>query len=222
MIADPVDILLVEDSQTQAELIGHALEECGYRVRLARNGEHALGLAREKPPTLVISDIMMPGLDGYGLCRALRSDPATGAIPVILLTTLTEPADIVRGIESGADNFICKPFAPDVLLERIDYFLKNGELRRSQMFELLLDAFDTLRRKQDQLERAYHDLKKACRCAPPGEEAVRICAICKKVQDDHGEWIPVEDFLRRNTSLSFTHEFCGDCGDGLMRKPACQ
>jgi two-component system cell cycle response regulator len=221
MTSPPVDILLVEDSQTQAELIRHALEECGYGVRPARDGIQALDLAREKTPTLVVSDVMMPGLDGYGLCRALKGDPATCAVPVILLTTLTDPADIVRGIESGADNFICKPFSPEVLLERIAFFLQNGALRRSQMFELLLSAFDTLRRKTEQLERAYHDLKNG-RCVPlPQKDAIRICAKCKKVQDDRGEWIPVEEFLRRTAGLTFTHEFCGQCGDGLMRKPEC-
>ncbi len=221
MVQAVVDILLVEDSQTQAELIGHALEECGYRVRTARNGLQALDLARELVPTLVVSDIVMPGLDGYGLCRALKGDPETSAVPIILLTTLSEPADIVRGIESGADNFLCKPFAPEALLERIGYFLENGALRRSQMFELLLAAFDDLRRKQERAERAYHELKNGRHRVHAQEDAVRICAKCKKVQDDQGEWIPVEEFLRRTAGLSFTHEFCGECGDGLMRKTAC-
>jgi CheY-like chemotaxis protein len=213
-----IDILLVEDSRTQAELIEHALEAAGHRVRSARNGLQALDLVREEAPSLVVSDIMMPGLDGYALCRALKDEPATRMIPFIMLTTLTEPADIIRGIECGADNFICKPFSPEVLLERIDHFLQNGELRRSQMFDLLLAVFEESRRKYERLERAWLDLRQGRSPGPGIDEAIRICAKCKKVQNDQGEWVPIEDYLRKRAGLSFTHEFCCDCGDGLLRR----
>lgn len=212
-----LDILLVEDSPTQAALILHALEERGHRVRPARNGQQALDLARERAPSLVVSDIMMPGMDGYALCRALKGDEATRGVPVILLTTLNEPADIVRGIECGADNFICKPFSAEVLLERIDFFLQNGVLRRNQMFELLHASLDALRRKHESLERSYHELRKISACGRGHADAVRICARCKKVQDDRGEWIPVEDYFREAEGLAFTHEFCRECGDGLWK-----
>ncbi|HEY5996275.1 MAG TPA: response regulator [Candidatus Deferrimicrobiaceae bacterium] len=215
-----LDILLVEDSRTQAELIRHAIEVSGHSVRNAQNGLQALELVREKAPSLVVSDIMMPGLDGYSLCRALKGDPATRTIPFIMLTTLNEPADIIRGIECGADNFICKPFSPEVLLERIDYFLQNGELRRSQMFDLLLAVFDDNRRKYERLERDWLALSKSRSAGTSSDEAIRICAKCKKVQDDRGEWVPIEDYLRKRAGLAFTHEFCDDCGDGLMRKPS--
>lgn len=213
-----LDILLVEDSRTQAELIRHAIEASGHRVRSARNGLQALEFVREKAPSLVVTDIMMPGLDGYALCRALKDEPSTKAIPVVMLTTLTEPADIIRGIESGADNFISKPFSPEVLLERIGIFLRNGELHRSQMFDLLLSVFEENRRKFERLERDYLDLKRGRSAGPGRDEAIRICAKCKKIQDERGDWVPVEEFLRKSAGLSFTHEFCGDCGDGLMRK----
>lgn len=218
MNASALDILLVEDSRTQAELIRHALEASGHRVRNAHNGLQALDFVRDKSPSLVVTDIMMPGLDGYGLCRALKDEPATKDIPVIMLTTLTEPADIIRGIESGADNFISKPFSPDVLLERIEIFQRNGELHRSQMFDLLLSVFEENRRKFERLERDYLDLKRGRSTGLGRDEAIRICAKCKKIQDERGDWVPVEEFLRKTAGFSFTHEFCGDCGDGLMRK----
>jgi CheY-like chemotaxis protein len=212
-----IDIVLAEDSPTQAELIRHSIEGRGHRVRAARNGLAALELVRESTPALVVSDVMMPGLDGYGLCRTLKEDPATRPIPFILLTTLTEPADIVRGIECGADNFICKPFSADVLMERIEHFLREGELPRSQMFDLLLSAFDALARKHAQLEQDYRDLL-ASRSPEPVQavdEAIRICAKCKRVQDDRGAWIGVEDYMRRAAGFAFTHEFCDDCGAGI-------
>jgi two-component system cell cycle response regulator len=213
-----LDILLVEDSRTQAELIRHAIEASGHRVRNARNGLQALEIVRDSAPSLVITDIMMPGLDGYALCRALKGEPATRRIPVIMLTTLTEPADIIRGIESGADNFLSKPFSPEALLERIDLFLRNGELHRSQMFDLLLSIFEENRRTIERLERDCLESKRGRQAGAGRDEAIRICAKCKKVQDERGGWVPVEEFLRKSAGLSFTHEFCGDCGDGLMRK----
>lgn len=218
MTTPPVDILLVEDSRTQAALIRHALEEAGYGVRNALDGNRALALIRESAPTLVVSDIMMPGLDGHGLCRVLKADPATAGIPVILLTTLSEPGDIARGIESGADSFLCKPFSPEVLLERIDEFLQNGELSRSRIFDLLVSAIDEGRRKHEALARSYGELLKSRVSRKSLDETIRICARCKKVQDDRGDWVPVEEYFRRVAGLSFTHEFCAECGDGLLRK----
>ena len=232
MTGPSLDILLAEDSPTQAELIRHALEKHGHRVRIARNGLVALELAREAPPSLVVTDVMMPGLDGYGLCRALKEDPSTRAVPVVLLTTLTDPADILRGIECGADNFVGKPFSAEILLERIDSFLQNGELSRSQIFDLLLSAFDELTREHERLKQEYGDLARRheglaqgqrdleSARAGAGNDAIRICAKCKRMQDDLGDWVPVEEYLRRALGLAFTHDFCDDCGDGLLGKPA--
>jgi CheY-like chemotaxis protein len=219
MTTSTVDILLVEDSRTQAELIGHALTESGYRVRPALTGLQALDLVRESAPAIVVSDILMPGIDGYALCRTLKSEPATRDIPFILLTTLTEPADIVRGIECGADSFLCKPFSAEALLALLDRWRRHGALDRSQMFDLLLSSLETLRKRNEELERALRDAERNRPAPRHRDDAVRICAKCKKVQDDRGDWVPVEEFLRRTAGLAFTHEFCGDCGAGLMRAP---
>jgi len=125
------DILVVEDSPTQAAKLRYLLENKGYRVRLAGNGRLALESIRSSPPDLVLSDIMMPEMDGYGLCHAIKSDARTRSIPVILVTSLIDPQDIVRGLECGADNFIRKPYADDYLLVRIDHVLLNRKLRES-------------------------------------------------------------------------------------------
>jgi two-component system sensor histidine kinase/response regulator len=89
-------------------------------------------LIHERKPHLVLSDIIMPEMDGYSLCRAIKSDPALRDIPVILVTSLNDPKDIIRGIECGADNFIRKPYAEDYLLSRISHMLMNQKLRKSQ------------------------------------------------------------------------------------------
>lgn len=132
----PVDILIAEDSATQREQLQYMLEEHGFVVRSAANGRLALEAARQRRPAVIISDIVMPELDGYGFVKALRRDEALKDVPVILLTSLSDPYDVIFGLECGADNFIRKPYQPAYLLQRIDYLLMNQELRRNQKMRM--------------------------------------------------------------------------------------
>ncbi len=123
------EILIVEDSPTQAERLRRLIVAAGYRVRLAANGRDALKQIAAAKPQLIISDIIMPEMDGYALCRALKADPQLADIPVILVTALNDSKDIIRGIESGADNFIRKPYSEAYLLNRVSQVLLNQRLR---------------------------------------------------------------------------------------------
>jgi len=134
-----VEILIAEDSPTQAAQLAALLEENGYAVKVAPNGRAALAAARARRPTLVISDVVMPELDGYGLCRELKNDPALKDIPVVLVTTLSDPLDVIRGLECGADNFIRKPYESRYLLSRVEYLLMNLELRKNQNMQMGLE-----------------------------------------------------------------------------------
>ncbi len=133
-----IRILVAEDSPTQAAQIEFVLEQRGFLVTVARNGREALELLKEQEPApaLVISDVVMPELDGYGLCRAIKSDPQWKDLPVILVTTLSDPVDVIRGLECGADNFIRKPYEESYLLSRIEYVLMNFAMRRNQRVQL--------------------------------------------------------------------------------------
>ncbi|SFU37250.1 hybrid sensor histidine kinase/response regulator [Pseudoduganella namucuonensis] len=133
---DEIEILIVEDSPTQAERLRRLIQSVRYKARVAGNGRLALDAIRERKPHLVLSDIVMPEMDGYELCRAIKSDGALRDIPVILVTSLTDPKDIIRGIECGADNFIRKPYAEDYLLNRIGHMLVNQKLRKNQNMEV--------------------------------------------------------------------------------------
>ena len=124
------EILIVEDSPTQAERLRRLIQSTGYRVRVASNGQRALNLIRERKPQLIVSDIIMPEMNGYELCHALKADPALREIPVILVTALNDSKDIIRGIECGADNFIRKPYSEEYLLNRISQVLLNQRLRQ--------------------------------------------------------------------------------------------
>jgi signal transduction histidine kinase len=133
---DELEILIVEDSPTQAERLRRLIQSSGYHARVAGNGKLALAAIRERKPHLVLSDIVMPEMDGYELCRAVKADPVLRDIPVILVTSLTDPKDIIRGIECGADNFIRKPYAEDYLLNRIGQMLVNQKLRKNSSMEV--------------------------------------------------------------------------------------
>ncbi|WGG51467.1 hybrid sensor histidine kinase/response regulator [Rugamonas sp. DEMB1] len=133
---DEIEILIVEDSPTQAERLRRLLQSMRYGARVAGNGRLALEAIRARPPQLVLSDIVMPEMDGYELCRSIKADAALRHIPVILVTSLNDPKDIIRGIECGADNFIRKPYAEDYLLNRIGHMLMNQKLRQGTNMEV--------------------------------------------------------------------------------------
>jgi signal transduction histidine kinase len=120
MIMHHKTILVAEDSPVQAEMLRRGLENVGYRVLEARDGEQALALAALARPLVVLSDIRMPKMDGYQLCRAIRAHELLADIPVILLTELSDPLDVIQGLDSGADAYVTKPYDYPTLVERIE------------------------------------------------------------------------------------------------------
>jgi signal transduction histidine kinase len=135
------DILIVEDSPTQAALLSHLLERSGHRVRVAGNGQEALAALRERASDLVITDVVMPEMDGYELCEAIKSDETLGEVPVILLTSLSDPQDVIRSLQCGADNFIRKPYDERYLLSRISNILTSRELREGGKLQVGLAVY---------------------------------------------------------------------------------
>jgi len=181
-----VDILIVEDSSTQSMQLRHLLEKNGYRVFSARHGLEALTRLEEHRPLIIISDVAMPEMDGYELCGRIRQDVRFKAIPFILLTALSDPRDVVRGLQCGANNFIVKPYDDQFLLSHIHYLIANLELRRSaaaemgieiyfagqkhfvtadrlQMIDLLLSSYDNAVQKNRELQRATEKLESQTR-----------------------------------------------------------
>jgi phosphate regulon transcriptional regulator PhoB len=120
-------ILVVDDEEDILELVRYNLTKERYQVIAAMSGETALDKAREETPDLILLDLMLPGLDGLTVCRELKRDPATANIPIIMLTAKGEEADIVVGLELGADDYMVKPFSPRVLEARIKAVLRRRE-----------------------------------------------------------------------------------------------
>ncbi|MBL7112275.1 MAG: response regulator [Bacteroidales bacterium] len=120
-------ILFAEDSLTQAESIKMMLEANGFIAIHARNGEEAMEMVKKKRPDLILSDIIMPGMSGYDFCRSVKSDRKLRSVPVVLLTSLSDVEDVMKGLESGADNYIMKPFEEGQLISRINTVLHKND-----------------------------------------------------------------------------------------------
>src|ERR1700742_3982258 len=130
--AAALEILIAEDSPTQAQRLRYLLERQGYRVTSAANGRLALDAVLQRKPGLIISDVVMPEVTGYELCGQIKSDPRFTDIPVVLVTTLSDPHDVIRGLECRADNFILKPYDEHYLLGRVQFVLANSAVRQAE------------------------------------------------------------------------------------------
>ena len=118
-------ILVVEDDKDIADLIKRYLEREGHQVDRVDSGDQVLTQARKIHPDLVVLDLMLPGLDGLLVCQALRQDPVTANVPVIMLTARGEESDRIRGLELGADDYVVKPFSPKELVARVAALLRR-------------------------------------------------------------------------------------------------
>lgn len=177
-------ILIAEDSPTQAERLRHVLQHEGYEVAIAANGRIAWEMTGAFQPALIISDVVMPEMDGYELSRRVKADPLHRSVPIILVTTMSDPEDVLRGLECGADNFVIKPYEPDYLLSRVRYALANPpalpsggaepgleidfngvkhviNADREQILNLLLSTYDAAVERNKQLQRSREQLEAA-------------------------------------------------------------
>ncbi|HEX3002380.1 MAG TPA: response regulator [Methanoregula sp.] len=171
-------VVIVEDSRTQAEYLSHLLEIEGASVVVAGNGAEALAAIRANPPEAVLTDIVMPGMDGYELCRKIKADPRIAKTPVILVTQLHDPSDVLMGLEAGAENFIVKPYDPEQVYSRLDGILATGRgddpdgrprdieymldgqphtinFSRSRILDILLSTYEFAVKKNNELQEAH-------------------------------------------------------------------
>lgn len=118
-------ILIIDDEEDILELVRYNLTKEGYDVRTAVTGEEGLRVAKAEHPGLIILDLMLPGLDGLEVCRQLKRHPALAEVPIIMLSAKGEEADVVSGLELGADDYVTKPFSPRILLARVKAALRK-------------------------------------------------------------------------------------------------
>lgn len=181
-MTEQTSVLIAEDGAVQAALLRKLLESAGYKVQVARNGLEALALLDQSLPDVVISDIDMPEMDGYQLCRAIKSEPRSQHIPVILLTNLSDPHNVIQGLQAGADNYVTKPFDGPKLLARVESLRLSPSLYkepkqanplevhlagrkfsieagREQILNLLLSTFEGAVWQNQQLRKANDELQ---------------------------------------------------------------
>jgi DNA-binding response OmpR family regulator len=131
-----VNILVAEDDRDIANLIVHYVQKSGWQAHLATSGDEALTHARKQPVDVAILDVMLPGMSGLEVCRLLRAERATAALPIIMVTARAEETDRIMGLEIGADDYISKPFSPNELMARIRALMRRT--RRSEPEETRL------------------------------------------------------------------------------------
>ena len=228
-------ILVAEDSLTQAELLRHTLAQTDWNVTVTGDGREALAAARRLRPALVISDVVMPYMTGYELCHALKHDATLAAVPVILLTSMNEPDDIIKGLACGADDFMTKPYDPAALLVRVRRMIENPPSRqdqthevvlqgttvnitasRLQIFNLLLATYDDVAQKNKELREANRRLEDAVHTIKTLRGFIPICSYCKKIRNDIGYWQQVEAYVAEHSTASFTHGICPACETKLL------
>jgi len=174
-------ILIVEDNRTQAEYLRHLLEKRGHQVTVSQNGFEALERIEEKRPDIILTDVMMPDMDGYTLCKTVKQHEKFHDIPVILVTHLYSPVDVIKGLEAGADNFIIKPYDPEYIFSRITGIMQaknhpgtqepvqpldvvfSSEVHtiassRMQILNILLSTYETAVKNNSELQVAHERL----------------------------------------------------------------
>ena len=173
-------VLIVEDSPTQAARLKHVLTTAGFEVAVASRGQDAIGMAKANPPDLLVSDVNMPGMDGYELCRVVRADKDISDLAILLLTGMSDPEDIILGLDAGADSYLTKPYEESELADRINFVLSNKveerlaesplevnflgkkhsiSASRAQMLGLLLSTYESAAQQNRRLNREQLNFK---------------------------------------------------------------
>ncbi len=197
------NILVVDDTKENLRILVEALGGEGYRVRPALSGQLAIDAARTEPPDLILLDILMPDMDGYQVCKALKGDRRLEAVPVIFISALGEVTDKVKGFSAGGVDYISKPFQTEELLARVNTHLTLRKLQRD------LESRNVhLQELNEKLQTALDEIKTLRGIIP-------ICANCKKIRDDNDSWQRIEQYISEHSEAQFSHGICPDCAKKL-------
>lgn len=189
-----MNILVAEDSPTTRHILKSLLTKWGYEVETAEDGRQAWEMLcnGKQQPDMIILDCVMPGMDGWELCRRIRESTKLNSIYIILCTAKNCREDIIKGFESGADDYIVKPFDAQELQVRVKAGYRIVTLKMS------------LEKQVYELQEALDEIK-ALRGILP------ICMYCKKIRDDGNYWHQLETYISKHSQAEFSHGMCPEC-----------
>jgi sigma-B regulation protein RsbU (phosphoserine phosphatase) len=193
-------ILIAEDDPVSRRLLKAKLVKWGYEVVVTCDGSQAWEvLQQEDAPRLAVLDWMMPGMDGPEVCKRARALVATRSTYIILLTAKAQKAEVIMGLEAGADDYVTKPFDSAELAARVGVGLRITELQAS--------LSDHVKKLEAALAQINHL-----------QGILPICSYCKRVRDDQNYWQQVEQYISAHTEAQFSHGICPDCYDRVVRR----
>ncbi len=204
------DIVLVDDNADNLRLLSNMLKTAGYEVRPTNSGEMALSAIYAKPPILILLDIMMPGMDGFQVCRDLKSKKATQDIPVIFISAMDDLNEKVKAFNMGCVDYITKPFQEEEVMARVKTHLKMEALKKG-----LEEKNHSLEVEISKREKLVLELQEALDNIKMLRSLLPICSNCKKIKNDNGSWEIIESYIQKHTDTSFTHGICPDCCEEL-------
>ena len=191
--------LIADDDKATALIVSRALERCGLTVTVAHDGHAAWDvLSQADPPEIVVLDWMMPGIEGLELCRRLRAERRGANLYVILVTSREARADVVSGLDAGADDYVVKPFDVDELRARIRVGMRVVSLQTS------------LANNVAQLQEALARVKTLSGLLP-------ICSYCKRIRNDKDYWQQMEQYLSDHSEAEFSHGICPECFERVRK-----
>ena len=195
----PVKILVAEDDAISRRILEASLRRWGYQLAVAEDGLRALQIMTQQDhPPLAILDWMMPGMDGLAVCREVRQSRPTQPSYLIILTSRNSKADIVEGLEAGADDYISKPFNQEELRVRIMAGAR------------IVDLQQKLAERVNELTQALQQVKQLQGLLP-------ICSYCKKIRNDQNYWQRVESYIGERSEAQFSHGICPDCFESIVK-----
>ena len=204
-------ILIAEDDFTSRTVLEGVLKKQGYEVVATTNGTEAWAVMHEPDaPKLAILDWMMPEMDGIEVCQRIRSLETDQLPYVIMLTSKDEQADIIAGLEAGANDYLAKPYDPGELRARVEVGRHMVEMQVK-----LAEHARALQRALQEQEKLTLGLRDALTQVKLLSGLLPICASCKKIRNDKGYWEQMEVYIRDHSEADFTHGICPECAQTL-------
>jgi CheY-like chemotaxis protein len=185
-------VLVIDDIAKNLEVIGNILSLENYHISVAVDGQKAWNILQRISPDCILLDIMMPTVDGYTLCRRIKTLEDKKDIPIIFVTAKTSPEDLAKGFEVGGVDYITKPFSALELIARVRTHISLYRAKKHNDFLI------------EELRTALSQVKKLSGMLP-------ICSSCKKIRDDEGYWNQVEAYIAAHSDVRFSHGICPTC-----------